>query len=249
MRIATVFPLVRARTCALVRAATFLLAFGNAQASSLQVLPVGLILKPTQSAASITMINSGEEAVTVQGELFGWHVENGQSRFNPTEDVFFNPPVFTIAPGKSQTIRIGVPVPNDSATERSYRLFLQEVPSADPITGAVKIAIRFSIPIYLAPSAPEQLDLKLSARPSPNNPKALVLNLSNTGNTHIAIRYLRLIDKETGHKLAEQEQYIALTAAGNAEFTLIAREALPPTRLKVEAESTRGQKFEGRILH
>lgn len=251
MRIASTTLLVRACSqawqFALVTA--FLLTLGNAQASSLQVLPVGLVLEPTQRAASITMLNSGEEAVTVQGELFGWHVENGESRFTSTEDVFFNPPVFTVAPGKSQTIRIGVPLPNDTATERAYRLFLQEVPSADPTTGAVRIAIRFSIPIFLAPSAPKQLDLQLSARASPGNPKALVVNMRNTGNTHIAIRYLRLIDKETGRKLAEQEQHVYLTAAGNAELTLTAREAISAAKHRVEAETTRGKKLEGHIPH
>ena len=141
------------------------------------------------------------------------------------------------------------PQPNTSPTERAYRLFLQEVPKADPITGAVRIAIRFSIPIFLAPSAPEHLDLKLTARTSASNQRALVVNMSNTGNTHIAIRYLRVFDRETGRKLVEQEQHVYLTAAGNAELTLIVREALAAARLRVEAETTRGKKFEGHIQH
>ncbi len=215
-----------------------------AVASTLQVLPVGLILSAEKPASSISMINSGDEPVVVQGELVEWKVVNGQNVFAPTEEVLFNPPVFTVPPGKSQTVRVGVVKPLNNAVEKSYRLFLQEVPSSSVPAGGVKIALRFSMPIFVAPTTPPKSDLGIDAKAAS---RSVTVKLSNTGNVHMALKHFRLTSGTGNKTLAELNSHVYLTAGGTSQVTLTARDPLPSGKLSVSIETDRGTKFEGSV--
>lgn len=214
-------------------------------ASTLQVLPVGLFLSAAKPASSLSMINSGDEPVVVQGELFEWQVVNGEHVLTPTEDVLFNPPVFTVPQGQSQTVRVGVIRPMNNTVEKSYRLFLQEVPSAQVLGGGVKIALRFSMPIFVAPIVPPITDLGITAKAASS--RSVTVKLTNTGNVHMALKRFLLTSDANNKMLAELDSLVYLTAGGTSQVTLTARDPLPSGKLSLSIETDHVKKFEGSV--
>ena len=85
----------------------------------------------------------------------GLHLDRGRNagRAYPTDDIILNPPVFTVAPGKTRFMRLGLRTANHGTAELTYRLILQEVPKAEgPSDGAaVRTILRISIPIFAVP--------------------------------------------------------------------------------------------------
>ncbi|HEX7624559.1 MAG TPA: fimbria/pilus periplasmic chaperone, partial [Anaeromyxobacteraceae bacterium] len=78
----------------------------------------------------------------------------GEMRVMPTDDVLVYPPLLALAPGESRLLRVGVaPKGQFGAAERTYRVFIEELPPpAKPgDTAQVRVLSRISIPVFLAP--------------------------------------------------------------------------------------------------
>jgi fimbrial chaperone protein len=128
-----------------------------AQASgSVSVSPV-LIDLTKEKRAAITLRNDRTRAVFYQVSVLRWSQENGQDRYDSTDDFIASPPLFTLAAGLSQAIRLGFRQPSDSANERAYRVILTEVPPAidQPSKGSqIQWAMQYAIPVFVAGSTP-----------------------------------------------------------------------------------------------
>src|SRR5712692_6344838 len=107
----------------------------HVQAGSLHVSPVRLVLSQAQPTTILTLQNDGDQATVVQLEVMDWSQTDGEDIYTPTTGLLANPPIFTVLPGGTQTVRIGLRRPPDPQRERAYRLYLQEVPRhPDPVS-------------------------------------------------------------------------------------------------------------------
>lgn len=139
-------------------AAALLAGSMGVQAQTLGVQPVNIQLAPGEESASLTIINQGEQETSYQLRAFDWKVQNGDDQLTQTDAVVASPPLGTIAPGGKQLVRL-VLRRNPQSAESTYRIWLDQIPpAAQP--GSVRIALRFSIPVFAEPAGRIASDVK-----------------------------------------------------------------------------------------
>jgi fimbrial chaperone protein len=164
---------------------------GLAQASTLQISPVTVELRADQPAAGVGLHNSGDKPLYGQVRVFVWTQNENGDVLEPTQSLVASPPIVQIAPNGDQLIRLVRVAPGPVATEQSYRLLIDEIPSADatPTTG-VQVRLRYSVPVFVdatVPSAQPQLGWHLAKRDG-----AWFLAVENRGMRHAQIGALTL---------------------------------------------------------
>ncbi len=176
---------------------TALVLFGSvpASAGSLAVSPLRITLSGAAGISSVTVENNGSEEALVQAETFAWRQVGGEHKLNTTDDVVAVPPVFRLASGAQQQVRIGLTRAFTEKVEQTFRLTITEVPTAT-VPGTVAVAVRHSLPIFVRPSSALSSNLGVKRHPSNG------LEISNSGSEHVRIHRWRLRDS-TGAILAE----------------------------------------------
>lgn len=128
------------------------LAAPSVQAASLTISPIGIDLPSPQRAASMTIANRGAEPVHLQLRVFRWTQVDGQDVLEPAQDMLVSPPAAAVAPGSSYTVRVARLDGSPVTGERSYRLFVDELPPARREaagTTGVSILLRTSMPVFV----------------------------------------------------------------------------------------------------
>ena len=156
-----------------------------ARAASLQISPVMINLRATQTATGISLQNDGDVPIYGQVRVFLWDQKGGDDVLTPTDDMIASPPVMQIAPKSTQTIRLvrrsgGAPGP-----ERQYRVLIDEVPTDTETREGVSIKLQYSVPVFIAATAPNvapQLSWQFFKRDG-----AWYLRVSNSGTLHAQI--------------------------------------------------------------
>ena len=132
-----------------------LFALSSAGAGTFTISPLRVDFTGAASTAALTVRNEEAAPVVVQAEGLAWSQDGGQDAFQPTRDLLVSPAVFTLAPGGSQLVRVALRRGPDATRELSYRMMLQEVPqAASPDFTGLQVALRLSIPVFVAPLAP-----------------------------------------------------------------------------------------------
>lgn len=164
----------------------------SALAGGLTVAPVRLGLAPGQRSTSISVGNAAAQAQTVQVEAFRWTRVDGEDRYEPGPELLVNPPLFELAPGASQLVRVGLRAPANEGAERAYRIFLQEVPRERPLGGAqLNMVLRIGIPVFIGVSgAAPALDWRLRSAGAGK----VEIALANRGRAHARVFDLKLAD-------------------------------------------------------
>jgi fimbrial chaperone protein len=112
-----------------------------------------------------------------------WQQDTGQEQLTPTRDVLVSPAVFTIPGNGSQLVRVALRVPADARRELSYRIILTEVPQkASPDFTGLNVALRLSLPVFVAPVAPAEPRLEWSAARDADG--AVTITARNIGDAH-----------------------------------------------------------------
>jgi fimbrial chaperone protein len=170
----------------------FALAGGASRAAEIGVTPVAIQLAGAASRSTLSLVNRGDQAVTMQAEAVTWQRDPAGSDLS-TDDLVINPLIFTIAPGQSQIVRIGLRTPPDPAQERTYRVVVRELPTAPaPDTdGATRVRILRArrVPVYVAPLAPVRKE-DWSVRSDAAG--RLTAQVRNAGNVHYRIGLVNL---------------------------------------------------------
>lgn len=159
----------------------------SVEAGSFVISPVRLDLADNHRSEVLTLNNSDTEPLTVQLHLVTWSQANGEDSFGPADDLLATPPVFQVPPKGSQVIRVAMRHPLSGPGERTYRLFVEEVPPQVATTGGaagVHIALRMSIPIFYSTPGLVAGPLKFSAQRTGNE---VQLTARNAGTEHVRI--------------------------------------------------------------
>lgn len=176
-------------------------AFG-AHAGSFTANPVRLTLAPGAMSTSLLLENKGDQPVLVQAELMAWSQQDGKDVLTPSQDLVVSPPIFKVAPGAGQTVRIGLLKPVAGDREVTYRLFLQEV-AQPPAPGeqGLAVALRLGLPVFILPKT--RVAPQLAWRASPERGD-IRLTLTNSGNAHVQAVDCKLY-RADGTLIAEQQ--------------------------------------------
>lgn len=211
-------------------AATALSVSLAANAGSISVAPLRLIYTSGTVIAAITVENSGREEALVQTETFAWTQLNGEHKLAPTDDVVAVPPVFRLAPGQKQLVRVGLTRAFTEVQEQTFRLTVTEVPTAVK-PGTVAVAVRHSLPIFVQPASP------LSSKLAVNRGATNTLAIANNGGQHIHIHGWRLRDN-SGAVVVEESGPGYLLAGTHLAIAIAGARVAGP--LTFEADSSGG---------
>ncbi|MDD3528904.1 MAG: fimbria/pilus periplasmic chaperone [Gallionellaceae bacterium] len=163
------------------------------QAAGIGVLPVGLELSARQDRGVINVTNDAAEAVVVQVEQVAWSRTDGKDHYTPTRDLVVNPPLFTLAPGRTQVLRVGLRRPPTGERERTYRLFVREVPPPSKAPEGegvgVRVLLELRLPIYVLPAKVVRAQQWQGQRAADG---AIEVTARNTGNVHQVVAGLKL---------------------------------------------------------
>jgi fimbrial chaperone protein len=159
----------------------------TATAAELSLTPVSVHLDRARDRAAIHVTNQGREPATMQAEGVRWQRTNGADSDEPSDDLLVSPPIFTIAPGQTQIVRIGVRRTHALDREATYRLLLREVPpaaGADAAPGNVRVLVAMKLPVYVAPDVVRRNEQWRALADDEGN---LVAQVSNAGNVHYRV--------------------------------------------------------------
>lgn len=120
-----------------------------------RVAPIRVDLDRSTRSTVVRVSNSGSDPVRIQVNTVAWaQTPEGDDIYSETSDLLAFPKIATIKPNENQIIRVGIKRPA-LQTEKTYRLFIQEIPPATPEGGAsVAVALRVGIPVFAAPLQP-----------------------------------------------------------------------------------------------
>ena len=119
------------------------------QAASLQVAPVLVEVPAPGATATLKLRNEGNRPLDAQIRIFKWTQVDGADSLTPTNDVAASPPLASLRPNTDYTVRVVRTKKEPVAKEESYRLLIDELPSAAGSQGtAVNIALRYSMPVF-----------------------------------------------------------------------------------------------------
>lgn len=169
------------------------LAIGPALAGSIAVNPIRVALSASKTTGALVVRNSGAEPSVVQMEIVSWSQHEGKDVLVPTKELLATPPIFTVPPGGSQTVRIGLRQGADPRREVSYRVIMQEVPPPpSPEFRGLRVALRLSVPVFVTPAIAAAPALQWQA--NRNSQGDLQLAALNAGNAHVQVLRFKLSD-------------------------------------------------------
>jgi len=165
-------------------------------AGTWRVTPIRVELDARTRSATVTVFNEGDEPLHLQMKAFEWtQDEKGNDQYKETDDLIFFPKIMEVRPNDARILRVGLKAPA-VAKERTYRLFLEEIPAPRKAEGAqVAIAIRFGLPIFVKPVKEEAKGV-LDGVTLSNGQLNVVVR--NTGNTHFFIESIAVQGKDAG---------------------------------------------------
>lgn len=178
-------------------AMTMLAAAGTAVAGTFSISPIRVELSMQQRTEALTVRNEETaREVVIQAQVFAWSQQDGQDALAATHDLIVTPPVFTIASGAQQIVRVALRRPSDAKRELTYRLILQEVPPEAPknFTG-LQVALRLSLPIFIESQSKSSPDLVWSSQWQADG--SLQVTAKNQGATHAQITDFTVASKAT----------------------------------------------------
>jgi fimbrial chaperone protein len=155
-------------------------------AADFEIAPLSVHIRPGASSQTITIINTSAEPLRIQVSGMAWQQgAEGDEHLLPTDELIFFPTLLDVAPKTSRAVRVGIANPAPSGTERTFRLFLLELPSLAsqlaPQTAAVSMRMQMGIPVFLDPVKPAarpELAVAEKARGT------LEVRVRNDGNAH-----------------------------------------------------------------
>jgi fimbrial chaperone protein len=158
---------------------------GSVSAAGLQVTPVLIELTTAQKNAIISLRNDGATPTRYQANVVSWSQdESGQMKFAPTRDLVLFPLLLTLQPGEQRNLRVGTTPDKFGTLEKSYRVFIEELPPAERAgdRAAVQVLTRLGIPVFLEPGSAVA---STRIETSPIEAGKLQFRLRNLGNVRI----------------------------------------------------------------
>ncbi|MGR9116061.1 MAG: fimbrial biogenesis chaperone [Gammaproteobacteria bacterium] len=210
----------------------------NVLAGSFGINPVRLELSEQSPNRVLTVRNDGQEASVIQIELTEWTQTGNQENYTATRDLLATPPIFSLPAGASQIVRVGLRRPAEQDRELSYRLFIREVPPPSAGGQHLTVALRISVPVFVASSKPTKPLLQWRATTVKGG--GIKISVINAGGTHEHLSALRLYRSGPSEPLLMQQLFVYLLPGTVHEWTFanaIGLEAGTPLHLMADTEN------------
>ncbi len=192
---------------------------GGVSAGMVGVSPLRVDFDEAQHSGVIRVFNTGNDDISMQVDARDWaQAEDGTDEYESTRDVIAVPPIFTIAPGETQIIRVGLVGGQSPDREQAHRLFLTELPrpNVDFLGGQLRMRLIVSLPIFTAPAAvPPNSDLEMVETSVEDG--RLRARFRNPGNSHIRVQEIMAVDTN-GDRAQRTEAAVYLLPGSTHDF-------------------------------
>jgi fimbrial chaperone protein len=109
----------------------------------------------------------------------------------------------TLDKGEEKSLRIGFETKGSVDVEKTYRLFLRELPVVKPGEKALKVALRLAVPVFISPKKKET---KLAMGGVGVAEGKVVVTVKNSGNSHGLVEKITVAGTdETGAAVFKKE--------------------------------------------
>jgi fimbrial chaperone protein len=206
-------------------------------AGNINLSPTRIQLSVSEPSAVLRVHNQHTEPTVIQLEAVDWQQDSSGDNYQPSKNLIATPTVFSLQPGESQLVRVGLRKPINKDTESAYRLFIQEVPSDRTTSTTVQVLLRFSLPVFVAPSS-EQTSPSLKWTLLKGGDQWL-LQAENPGAKHIQVTSFTLYQGAT--PIAEQQSMHYLLPGQTHQWKVVTNAPLlSGTTLTVDAKTDAG---------
>lgn len=156
----------------------------------ISVIPVVLSIKPHEHFTKVEVSNSGTIERHFHAQLKSWSQVDGKDTYEDVNDWTISPAIFSIAPTKTQLIRLGPKQKKIDHKEQSFRLFLEEIPlQGGGEKGKIKMIFNISLPVFL------ETEQKTNEKPHIQI-NGTTLTITNPTAHHISLGLLKNGSKE-----------------------------------------------------
>lgn len=204
-------------------------------AGTFRVTPVRVTLERGARATAVAITNEGGEPVTVQLDVRSWSQgEDGEDLYTPTEEILIFPRMATLAPGAEQIVRLGLRG-RGGTVERTFRLFVRELPVRSPGEMVVKLSLNVAIPIFVKPAKPRSI---WAIEWASLSEEALAVRVVNSGNTHVRISKVVATGLRDGVEVFSREatgRYALASTAHQFHLAIPREDCGRARRVRVEA--------------
>ena len=206
-----------------------------------RVAPIRLELGSDARSGVISVVNEGTGRFQVQMKAFLWEQDaDGKDQLTETKDLIFFPKIMVFEKPEERILRAGIKIPA-AAKEKTYRLFIEEIPEAKKADGTnIAVAIRFGVPIFVKP---------LKEEPKGEIAKLELVNgdcqitVKNSGNVHFIITAVNIKGKDLKGQetfAKKLDGWYLLNGASRVYTTAIPKQACAETAtLDVEIPTNR----------
>ena len=123
-----------------------------ADAATFTVEPTQIVFSNRTNSVLLTLRNESTESLRFELSVFKWgQSPSGEMQLEATDDIVFFPALLTLAPGESRRVRVGSATEFDKV-EKSYRIFVEELPPLERQSSGVRVLTKMGIPIFLRPA-------------------------------------------------------------------------------------------------
>jgi fimbrial chaperone protein len=163
-----------------------------AVSAEFSVTPIRAELKPGTLSETISVSNESPGKLRVSVKLVEWtQDEKGADVYKDSNDLVYFPRQMDLEPGTKRLVRVGAKTPS-TTTEKTYRLFLEEVPEANASgSSVVNFYFRFGVPVFLPP--PNAKPEPTVGEPSLAGGK-MSISVANPGNQHFRLHRVVVTD-------------------------------------------------------
>jgi fimbrial chaperone protein len=163
------------------------------QSGGIVITPIRLFLAGNAPSGDLTIKNTTSDLAQFQVQGYAWKESTeGKTELTSSDDLIFYPTIFSLAPGATQLIRIGIEG-NPPTVERTFRLLLTHLPPpqlpGEIAKPSIPVSEQFSIPVFLQPDSPtSQIDLSRAEIGA----QKLSLYFRNTGNSYDMVHGIKV---------------------------------------------------------
>lgn len=165
-------------------------------AANFDIQPIRIVLDEKVKLEKLTIKNVSDTEFPIQIRAYEWSQnEKGEDVYKETKDIIIFPKILTIKKDEEKIIRIGTNIMPGSR-ERTYRIYLEEMPSPErEAQGAsIRLFMKIGIPVFINP--PRVEDKAEIDKISVNNGKVEV-TVKNKGNNHFMVTGINVRGENT----------------------------------------------------
>ena len=208
-------------------------------AGEFSVNPIRLELGASARSGVIAIKNEDRQKLSFQIDAKEWTQDAaGKDQYADTDALIFFPKIMSVEPGETGLIRVGAKAAA-APTEKTYRLFMEEMPGATKKlegSGAqINVLIRFGAPVFIAPLKPQDsLDIESFGLTRGN----VTISAKNTGNRHQVVQGIELKGIDAGgsevYALTLADRYLLTGSAKTYTAAISADQCAKITQLSLE---------------